>query len=124
MRATKRARRVEVQDDHGRTWVDPIGESRGVGRDFYVTVVDGSRTGWLLGPYATHGEALKKVELGRKLAEKVNDRAIWYAYGTASVDHGIAMKTVFGEDGCSSCVREFPRFMARVRHCPFCGSEV
>ncbi len=52
---------------------------------FYVTVVDGGRTGALLGPYAAREEAEADVPLGRRLAKAVTDRAIWYAYGTAKV---------------------------------------
>jgi hypothetical protein len=55
---------------------------------FYVTVKDHGKTGWLLGPYATHGEALALVGEGRALAEAVNSRAFWYAYGTARVATG------------------------------------
>jgi hypothetical protein len=70
----------------------------GLGRDFYVTVIDGERTGYLLGPFDTHREALDRVDLGRKLAERHNTRALFggYAYGTASAPHGTPIKTVFG----------------------------
>jgi hypothetical protein len=59
---------------------------------FYVSVADscandGSRTrhGLLLGPYATKADAESDVSTGRRLAQQVNDRAIWYAYGTCRV---------------------------------------
>lgn len=52
---------------------------------FYVTVRNGGRSGALLGPYGTHDEALANVDRAREYAEQVNDRAIWYAYGTAKV---------------------------------------
>jgi uncharacterized protein YegJ (DUF2314 family) len=52
---------------------------------FYVSVRDNGRSGFLLGPYATHEEALANVQLGQRLAEQVNDNAHWYAYGTAKV---------------------------------------
>ena len=52
---------------------------------FYVTVKDGPRTGILLGPYGSKSEAEGNVDLGRKLARQVNDRAIWYAYGVTRV---------------------------------------
>lgn len=55
---------------------------------FYVTVRDGGRTGWLLGPYDFHGEALARVEDGRRLAKAANDRAFWYAYGTSRIATG------------------------------------
>lgn len=53
---------------------------------FYVTVKDGSRTGFLVGPLATHEEALALVEPVREIAESRNDRARWYAFGTARVE--------------------------------------
>lgn len=52
---------------------------------FYVTVKDGPRTGILLGPYGSKDEAESHVRLGKRLAEQVNDRAIWYAYGVTRV---------------------------------------
>lgn len=64
-------------------------------RDFYVTVQDAGRTGYLLGPYAEHQPALDNVERGRQLAYKANDRAWFYAYGTASVPRGTAITAVF-----------------------------
>ncbi len=48
---------------------------------FYVTVRDGAKVGALLGPYAAKAAAEADVDAGRKLAQAVNDRAIWYAYG-------------------------------------------
>lgn len=58
---------------------------------FYVTVMDrahaggplatGTRVGRLLGPYSTKPDAEQDVPAGRRLAEQVNDRAVWYAYG-------------------------------------------
>ncbi len=52
---------------------------------FYVTVKDGPRTGILLGPYGSKDEAESHVRLGKTLAEQVNSRAIWYAYGVTRV---------------------------------------
>jgi hypothetical protein len=65
------------------------------GARFYVTVRDGARTGFLLGPYASHMMALVNRARGEKLAHDNNDRAIWYAYGTSSA-LGPSLKTVFG----------------------------
>lgn len=64
-------------------------------REFYVTVQDAGRTGFLLGPYDTHTEALGKVERGRGLAEAANSRAVFYAFGTSSVPAGVAVPVVF-----------------------------
>lgn len=52
---------------------------------FYVTVKDGPRTGVLLGPYDTKDEAESRVKDGKRLAESVNSRAFWYAYGVTRV---------------------------------------
>lgn len=58
------------------------------GGGYYVTALDGARVGYLLGPYATHEAALADVDLGRRLAERVDLRAAWYAYGTARKPDG------------------------------------
>lgn len=52
---------------------------------FYVTVADGGKAGALLGPYAAREDAEADVPLGKRLAEAVNDRAVWYAYGVTKV---------------------------------------
>lgn len=57
----------------------------GDGGRYYVTVRDGSRTGWLLGPYETHAEALANVQRGNDLANRADPRAHWYAFGTARI---------------------------------------
>lgn len=52
---------------------------------FYVSVIDDERKrkALLLGPYVTHSFALSMVPTGRRLAERVDARAVWYAFGTA-----------------------------------------
>lgn len=64
-------------------------------KHYYVSVVDGPRKGLLLGPYATHEEALAQVERGKELANKADPRAAFYGYGTAGSDE--VFKTVFGK---------------------------
>jgi len=64
---------------------------------FYVTVKDGPRTGWLLGPYGTHDEALANVERGKELAEEHDRWAHFYFYGTTLVRGSVTAKTVFGK---------------------------
>lgn len=66
-------------------------------RDYYVTVRDAGRTGFLLGPYAEHADALANVERGKALAEAANSRAFWYAFGTSSLPAGVAAPVVFAE---------------------------
>jgi hypothetical protein len=60
---------------------------------FYVTVKDGARTGYLVGPFVRHGDALRTVTAARHEAEKVDTRAMFggYAYGTSrrKVDHKV-----------------------------------
>jgi hypothetical protein len=62
---------------------------------YYVTVINGQRKGFLLGPYNTHEEALQNVDKGRELAEQSDSWACHYAYGTAGSD--VEIKTVFGK---------------------------
>lgn len=57
---------------------------------FYVTMKretqrHGTKTAWLLGPYATHEEALELVHTARGLAEEVDPRCVWDAFGTSSI---------------------------------------
>jgi hypothetical protein len=52
---------------------------------FYVTVKNGSQTGYLLGPYGSKEEAEGNVDRGKRLARQVNDRADFYAYGVTRV---------------------------------------
>lgn len=52
---------------------------------YYVTVRDGERVGWLAGPFKRHGDALRMVAPAKKLAQELNSRGIWYAYGTTHV---------------------------------------
>jgi hypothetical protein len=66
-------------------------------RSYYVTVRDDGRTGFLLGPYATHKAALTQVDRGRKLADEATPWAAFYAFGTSSVPAGTDVKTVFGK---------------------------
>jgi hypothetical protein len=64
--------------------------------DFYVTVRDAGRTGFLLGPYDDVRDALANVDRGAKLAKDANSRAVFYAYGTSRLPMGTNAKTVFG----------------------------
>ena len=55
-------------------------------RAYYTSVIDGSQTGLLTGPYATHQEALDMVDTARDKAVELDHRAWFYAYGTCSID--------------------------------------
>lgn len=56
---------------------------------YYVSAVEGKRYAVLLGPYATHAEALELVDVGRLEAVARDPRAIWWAFGTCRLppDH-------------------------------------
>jgi len=65
---------------------------------YYVSVVDGPRTGdhievkrmgLLAGPFETHDEALDKVNAIRRIAEQVNAWAHFYAFGTVKLKEPI-----------------------------------
>ena len=65
------------------------------GARFYVTVRDGRRVGFLLGPYASHMTALANVRRGRLLAEDARpDETAFASFGTASCPR--TRRTVFG----------------------------
>jgi hypothetical protein len=54
---------------------------------FYVTVVnDGGEYRRLLGPFGTHAEALASVPIAKDIANRLDARAHWYAYGTARTE--------------------------------------
>lgn len=66
---------------------------------YYVSVIDGPRKGFLLGPYDTHAEALENVDRGRELALKTDNasRTWFYSYGTCRIERdGKLPKGVFG----------------------------
>ena len=66
---------------------------------YYVTVKDGPRTGFLLGPYDTHAEALANVERGEVLAMETDNatRTWFYAYGTSKLTADQLPNGVFGK---------------------------
>lgn len=64
---------------------------------YFVSCVetDGRRRKSLLaGPYGTHAAALAQVRKVTRMANDVDPRAVWYAFGTAGSDE--PFKTVFG----------------------------
>lgn len=57
---------------------------------YYVSVVDGSRYGFLLGPFENdHQRALDLVGVAKTAACAVDPRACWYAYGTCRLPLGV-----------------------------------
>ena len=78
----------------GCLWPHPDGTS------FFVSVQEDrseGRISLLLGPYATHSEALTNVDRGRKLAEKNDAGSHWYSFGTRSIEGPTDRKGVFGK---------------------------
>lgn len=57
-------------------------------RGYYVSAIDGSRYSLLAGPYGTYEQALTMVEPVRKLAQRVDWRAWFYAFGTCKTPEG------------------------------------
>lgn len=54
-------------------------------RDFYVSLIRGSRTALLAGPFASHTEALAMVRAAADEAERADARSFWDAHGTCSL---------------------------------------
>ena len=55
---------------------------------YYVSVVDGTKFGLLLGPFNTHKEAKRRVEAVREKAYALDERSWFYAFGTCGLkDH-------------------------------------
>jgi hypothetical protein len=75
---------------------------------YYVTVYDAGRHGFLLGPFRSKRIAERNVERGRQMADRHNDHAWFYAYGTARVKEDIpeARPAVFADHQCSACAEE------------------
>ena len=63
--------------------------------EFYVTVTDGTRRGFLLGPYPDLRDALANESRGRRLAAP-QDPFNQFLYGTARAPEGANIRTVFG----------------------------
>jgi hypothetical protein len=52
---------------------------------FYVSVIDGSRNGLLLGPFPEHSDAMERVERVRSWVVERDPRAHFYGFGTAAL---------------------------------------
>jgi hypothetical protein len=61
-----------------------------VTKRFYVTVmretVSKPKVGWLLGPFVYHEHALGAVYAARKMAEEIDPRTVFDAFGTSSIE--------------------------------------
>lgn len=58
--------------------------------DFYVTMRDGKRAAFLLGPYDDVRAALANVARGARLAYAIDPATHWYTFGTARVSIGVS----------------------------------
>ena len=54
-------------------------------KHFYVTVIRGEKVGWLFGPIADHDVARSFVPAIRKIAESIDPRCVFDAFGTSSI---------------------------------------
>jgi hypothetical protein len=103
-RACEEPRRAQTRDQNPvdrrqlrRRWNQGLPQPviRRPGARYYVTIRQGPRVGWLLGPYASHTTALANVERGRQLATNLRpDQTAFAAFGTASHPH--TLPTLFG----------------------------
>ena len=55
------------------------------GQNFYVSVIDGRKTGLLAGPFTTHAEALRLLPDTKAIAQEVDYKSAFYAFGTVSM---------------------------------------
>ena len=55
---------------------------------FYVSCENAGRRALLVGPFATHVDAITRVDDVRKLAERLDPRAVFYAFGTSRAPVG------------------------------------
>ena len=53
---------------------------------FYVSAIDGKRRAPMLGPFATHAEALGMVDTARHRAYDLDMRSHWWYWGTCRVE--------------------------------------
>jgi len=64
--------------------------------DYYVSVKNGPRVGYLLGPYGSYAEADAQVSRAKELADRADPYAHFYAYGVCRAPEGTPIRTVFG----------------------------
>lgn len=53
---------------------------------YFVSAIDGTKNYIMAGPYATHAEALAKVEPARNIANDHDGRAWFMAWGTCRIE--------------------------------------
>lgn len=61
---------------------------------YYVSCEDGGRRALVAGPYVDHETALHEVDLVKAEAERVDSRAVWYAWGTARSDTDLGLGAI------------------------------
>lgn len=53
---------------------------------FYTTVLRGQKVGYLLGPFADEPTARAAISAARRLAEQIDPRTIFDAFGTCKIE--------------------------------------
>jgi len=59
---------------------------------YYVTIRDAGRVGFLMGPYATHAEALSRVEEASERTECVDPWAHFAEFGTTRIKAPLTLR--------------------------------
>ncbi len=66
--------------------------------NYYVTALDGKRHAVLAGPFRDdHQAALDMVDAAKTIAEEVDPKAVFYAYGTARTGYDYDKSGVLNE---------------------------
>lgn len=53
---------------------------------YYCTVMDGPNYALLAGPYDSHQDALDNLPKAKQIAQQVDAKAVFYAFGTARIE--------------------------------------
>lgn len=55
-------------------------------KGYFVSMINGKRTALLVGPYATHQEALAMVDKAKEKAIQLNLWCVFYTFGTCKIE--------------------------------------
>ena len=69
---------------------------------FYCTVRDGTKTGFLLGPFSSLEQGETSVPLARRLALAVDPWAAFYTFGVASLPAMVEVRMRFDIDSVAT----------------------
>jgi hypothetical protein len=92
---------AEIKRVCGKCWQANDHLSTCTRRLYFVSMINGTRNGYLLGPYNTYQEASANVDRGRGMAIANDSFAHFYSYGTCSIpaddlQRRPDFKTIFG----------------------------